>query len=83
MPIYEYHCTACDKTFEVFQKISDPPLAECPDCGKQVRRLISQTSFALKGGGWYKDGYSSAGSAKKSGTGESTTKKPETKKESS
>ncbi len=58
MPIYEYHCPACDKTFERFQKISDPPLAECPECGKQVRRLISQTSFALKGGGWYKDGYS-------------------------
>lgn len=59
MPIYEYHCKACGKNFETLQKISEPPLATCPACGKKVRRLISQTSFALKGGGWYKDGYAS------------------------
>jgi putative FmdB family regulatory protein len=58
MPIYEYFCKSCDKTFESFQKITDKPLANCPECGKKVKRLISSTSFALKGGGWYKDGYS-------------------------
>ena len=58
MPIYEYYCKNCDKTFESFQKITDEPLADCPECGKKVKRLISSTSFALKGGGWYKDGYS-------------------------
>ncbi|MBI4211303.1 MAG: zinc ribbon domain-containing protein [Deltaproteobacteria bacterium] len=69
MPIYEYHCPKCEKHFEVLQKMSDEPLAACPDCHAQVKRLVSQTSFALKGGGWYKDGYTSSkgsGDAKKS-----------------
>ena len=57
MPIYEYHCFKCDKEFERFQKITDTPLATCPDCNGSVRRLISQTSFSLKGSGWYSDGY--------------------------
>lgn len=61
MPIYEYRCEICDETFEVFHKISDAPLGKCPKCGKKVNRLISQTSFALKGGGWYKDGYAAKG----------------------
>lgn len=61
MPIYEYRCEICDETFEVFHKISDEPLGKCPKCGKKVNRLISQTSFALKGGGWYKDGYAAKG----------------------
>ncbi len=74
MPIYEYQCSMCEKTFEIFQKITEDPLKKCPDCGGDVNRLISQTSFALKGGGWYKDGYTSAGANK--------TKKTETKKES-
>lgn len=58
MPIYEYHCADCGEEFEFLQKMSDPPLATCPKCQKQVKRLISQTSFSLKGSGWYKDGYS-------------------------
>ncbi len=61
MPVYEYECPACEKIFEVQQKISDEPLRECPDCGGAVKKLISQSSFHLKGGGWYKDGYSSSG----------------------
>ena len=59
MPIYEYRCNACSKQFELFQKITDEPLAECPECGGTVERLVSATSFSLKGGGWYKDGYAS------------------------
>lgn len=58
MPIYEYRCAKCKKNFELLQKISDEPRAACPKCGKKAKRLISQTSFLLKGGGWYKDGYS-------------------------
>lgn len=58
MPIYEYRCTKCEKEFELVQKITDEPLAECPECGGSVERLVSATSFSLKGGGWYKDGYS-------------------------
>jgi putative FmdB family regulatory protein len=60
MPIYEYRCKTCKKEFELFQKITDDPLAECPECGSAVERLVSATSFSLKGGGWYKDGYSSS-----------------------
>lgn len=58
MPVYEYECLDCGKQFEVFQSIKDNPLKKCKFCKGSVRRLISQTSFALKGGGWYQDGYS-------------------------
>lgn len=58
-PIYEYDCEACKKCFEVTQKISDKPLKKCPDCGKKVVRLISRSSFALEGSGWYKTDYAS------------------------
>ena len=58
MPIYEYACNGCGHRFEVFQKMSDPPPSLCPSCGaEQVRKLVSTTSFVLKGGGWYKDHY--------------------------
>ena len=60
MPIYEYECTACGKHADVIQKISDQPLAECPECGGEFRKLMSSTSFVLKGGGWYADGYASS-----------------------
>jgi len=61
MPIYEYRCKKCSKEFELVQKITDDPMSECPDCGGKVERLVSATSFSLKGGGWYKDGYASSG----------------------
>lgn len=59
MPMYEYRCESCGKQFELRQKFSDPPATECPDCGGAVAKLISATAFALKGGGWYKESYSS------------------------
>lgn len=59
MPIYEYACPKCG-TFEVSQKMSDPALATHETCGEPVERLISLTSFSLKGGGWYSDGYASS-----------------------
>jgi putative FmdB family regulatory protein len=60
MPIYEYACEKCEREFEVEQRITDPPLKSCPQCrSRKVKRLISQTSFVLKGGGWYSDLYSS------------------------
>lgn len=63
MPIYEYECGECGK-FELIQKFSDEPIKECPRCkdiGKQtvVRKVLSLSSFHLKGGGWYKTDYSS------------------------
>jgi putative FmdB family regulatory protein len=61
MPIYEYACGACGHKFEEWQKMSDPPVRTCPQCKKKkVEKLISQTAFQLKGGGWYSDLYSSS-----------------------
>ena len=59
MPIYEYLCASCGFQFEEVQKFNEPPLEECTDCGKNsARRQVSMSAFHLKGGGWYKDGYS-------------------------
>ncbi len=57
MPIYEYRCRKCGKVTEVMQKIADPPLRRCPKCSGRVQKLISRTSFQLKGGGWFAEGY--------------------------
>ncbi len=59
MPIYEYKCEACEKVSEVIQKMSDPSPEHCPKCNKgPLRKLVSNTAFVLKGGGWYADAYS-------------------------
>ena len=59
MPIYEYLCNSCGFQFEEVQKFNDQPLERCPDCGKKsASRQVSMSAFHLKGGGWYKDGYS-------------------------
>jgi putative FmdB family regulatory protein len=77
MPVYEYACEKCKHEFEVEQRISDDPVKTCPKCrARKVKRLISRTSFVLKGSGWYSDLYASPG-AKKDGdakTGESSDK---------
>jgi putative FmdB family regulatory protein len=80
MPTYEYQCHKCGRQFEYFQKISDPPKKKCEECGGKLERLISGGSFILKGGGWYKDLYSSS-----KPSGSSTEPKSETspKKETS
>lgn len=65
MPVYEYECKACEKVFEVQQKMSEDPMSECPECNGVVTKIMSMNSFQLKGGGWYQDGYSStSGEAK-------------------
>ena len=65
MPIYEYRCDKCEREFEAEQRITDEPLRSCPHCrSRKVRRLISQTSFVLKGSGWYSDLYSSSKGSK-------------------
>lgn len=71
MPVYEYECTECQSVIEVQQKLADSPLASCPECQGPVTKLMSMSSFQLKGGGWYADGYSS--------TGGGSTKKEESK----
>ncbi|MBM3301538.1 MAG: zinc ribbon domain-containing protein [Deltaproteobacteria bacterium] len=62
MPIYEYRCESCGKEFEEWQKFSDPPVDRCGDCGGKARRLISQSTFVLKGTGWYVTDYGRSGS---------------------
>ena len=59
MPVYEYECSECGSVIEIQQKISDQPLTDCPECQGPVRKLMSMSSFQLKGGGWYADGYAS------------------------
>ena len=54
MPLYEYKCNACSSRFERIRKFSDPPLEECPVCGKgPVEKLVSSPAFQFKGSGWY------------------------------
>lgn len=72
MPIYEYHCSKCGE-FEAMQKMSDKPLAQCPTCRRKVTKLISSTTFHLKGSGWYITDY-----ARKSEGGGANKKKSET-----
>ena len=59
MPTYEYECGSCHRTFEVRQRISEPSLTTCDECGGPVHRLLSATPFILKGGGWYVTDYPS------------------------
>src|SRR5215471_1464395 len=67
MPIYEYYCQECG-VFEVTQRITESPLTTCPTCEGDVRRLISLTSFVLKGSGWYATDYArSNGKSESSG----------------
>jgi putative FmdB family regulatory protein len=60
MPIYEYQCQKCG-TFEITQRITEKPLNKCPTCKGRVKKLISNTSFQLKGTGWYVTDYARKG----------------------
>lgn len=57
MPIYEYECTNCGKIEEVIQKFSDKPLTKCRHCSGKLHKLVSLSSFHLKGTGWYVTDY--------------------------
>jgi len=57
MPVYEYQCTVCGQVEEAFQKISEPPLESCPQCQGHLKKIISQSTFHLKGSGWYVTDY--------------------------
>lgn len=60
MPIYEYVCEHCENKFEENRSIKiDSSVTKCTKCGKEAKKIISSGAFHLKGGGWYKDGYSS------------------------
>ena len=75
MPIYEYQCGDCGHRLEALQKISDSPLKDCPHCQKTgLVRLISASSFRLKGGGWYETDFKTG--AKRHGTQDSPAESP-------
>jgi putative FmdB family regulatory protein len=57
MPIYEYKCKKCGKEFEIFQGITDQPVQTCQSCGGSVNKLMSLSTFHLKGSGWYVTDY--------------------------
>ena len=57
MPIYEYECEKCGRVLEAYQKFSDPALRNCKACSGKLHKLVSQSSFHLKGTGWYVTDY--------------------------
>jgi putative FmdB family regulatory protein len=86
MPTYDYECPE-GHSFEVFQRISDDPVAECPECGAPAQRKISGgAGFLFKGEGFYATDYRSDDYKKKAssegGDAEKPTK-PEAKSDSS
>ena len=87
MPIYEYRCSACGNELEALQKLSDPPLTQCPAChADALVKLVSAAGFKLKGSGWYATDFKGSGkpAAKKDGesAGESKSDSKETASES-
>lgn len=66
MPIYEYRCAACGFQNEYLQKVSEPLLTVCPECGKETfKKLLTAAGFQLKGSGWYATDFKSGGAAAK------------------
>ena len=90
MPIYEYECSKCGKIDEVLQKFSDKPLVRCKHCSGKLHKLVSHSSFHLKGTGWYITDYanksqttatpSNQGNQEKNQSSESPSKKPKKSK---
>lgn len=86
MPIYEYRCESCDNVFEEIHQHADDIMEEpCPKCGKEAHRMISNTTFVLKGGGWYVTEYgnkkkvdSTSGAAKETASSEAKAESPKT-----
>ena len=79
MPIYEYACSECGAHVELLQKVGAAAPESCANCGASdtMGKKVSQTSFQLKGGGWYSDLYSSPGKS----TGASSESKPSSESE--
>jgi putative FmdB family regulatory protein len=86
MPIYEYQCQQCSQVTEAMQKFSDAPLTQCPSCQGELKKLISHSTFHLKGSGWYVTDYARKGSSaplgKQEKPAETSQKNPEKSSES-
>ena len=84
MPLYEYQCLSCGKRTEVLQRLDEAPLATCPSCGGEVKKLISSPAVQFKGSGWYVTDYAgkkSAGGSSESKSESKADAKPESKPE--
>lgn len=84
MAIYEYRCDSCGHQKEFLQRMSDAPVAECPECGKRTfNRLLNAAGFQLKGTGWYATDFKNTGAKPAAKQDKSETKqgKPETKQD--
>jgi putative FmdB family regulatory protein len=67
MPIYEYKCPKCSNLFQLLERMSESTeTRKCPKCGEDAKKIISLSSFHLKGSGWYVTDYK----GKSSGNGE-------------
>ncbi len=74
MPIYGYRCSSCGHELEVLQKMSDPPLKECPNCGGELKKKLYPAGVIFKGSGFYSTDYKgskSSDSASSNGSGSS------------
>lgn len=81
MPIYEYECTECGKIEEALQKFSGKPLQTCRYCSGKLQKLISQSTFHLKGTGWYATDYANkSGSSSSKSKGKKIDAEPESSK---
>jgi len=78
MPIYEYKCTKCGKEFELFQNITAPAVKNCKFCKGSVNKLISMSSFHLKGSGWYVTDYGGKKAPTSDAKKDDTVKPPKT-----
>ena len=79
MPVYEYQCTKCGQIEEALQKISESPLETCSHCKGHLKKLISQSTFHLKGSGWYVTDYGGAKTSTEKKPDKKSDKKVETK----
>ena len=57
MPLYEYRCQGCGASFEIIQKVDEPPLKKCFKCGGTLKKIISAPALHFKGNGWYVTDY--------------------------
>ncbi len=82
MPIYEYKCNVCGHRFEKLQSFSEEPVKTCPQCGGEVKKLISRSSFILKGSGWYATDYARKNGGSSSSSTSSTSSQDSSAKSS-
>jgi len=81
MPLYEYECFVCAHRFERIQRVADPVIRDCPECGGSVRRLLGVPALQFKGSGWYVTDYGkgNGGTPASASNGESTSSTPKDK----